>query len=166
MLFSPWWKSCSPTGLTGRTGSFWTSLLDPSRMFSTKNPTNCRCMANGGLGGLWELWGVRGVVGMAGKVFGGCLSAVGGWRVATGPFTSGGITVVKCANNLWILLCATWLSCRPQYVRRHRFPNSCGTELLVWKLFTAVSNTTILALQSSSIAVLLLLLFWWRRTSG
>ena len=54
----------------------------------------------GGLGGLGELWGVRGVVGMAGKVFGGCLSALGGWRVATGPFTSGGITVVKCANNL------------------------------------------------------------------
>ena len=55
----------------------------------------------GGYGGLWcIIVGYEGLQGVPGKVFGGCLSAVGGWRVATGPFTSGGITVVKCANNL------------------------------------------------------------------
>ena len=50
--------------------------------------------------GFMVVEGEGGVMGVPGKVFGSCLSAVGGGRVATGPFTSGGIKAVKFTNNV------------------------------------------------------------------
>ena len=59
------------------------------------------------VGAVWWDWGVMGsyggllgVIGVPGKVFGSCLSVVGGGTVATGSFTSGGIKAVKFTNNV------------------------------------------------------------------
>ena len=51
-----------------------------------------------GCGGLWVLW-------VPGKVFEGCLSPAGWWDGGCpGLFTTEGITVVKCGNNVRFLL--------------------------------------------------------------